>query len=123
MKVGRPSKYDPKYIEEVDRYLAETGGSNMHLPKVESFAIRVGASKKALYAWAKKHPRFRNALMKIKLYQAQQLIDDGIYGGKEVNSTIVKLLLMNNHGMMERRDTTTKGKKLPSPIYDGKSEV
>ena len=34
-----------------------------------------------------------------KLYE---LIDDGIYGGKEVNATIVKLLLQNNHGMKER---------------------
>ena len=54
-------------------------------------------------------------------HQAKQLIDDGIYGGKEVNSTIVKLLLQNNHGMKERTDTTSGDKPLPTPIYGAKS--
>jgi hypothetical protein len=84
----------------------------MHLPKIESFAIRLGVSKDSLYEWAKLYPEFSDALKKILLKQAEQLIDDGIYGGKEVNSTIVKLLLQNNHGMKERTDTTTNDKDL-----------
>jgi hypothetical protein len=46
--------------------------------------------------------------------QATQLINDGIYGGKEVNATIVKLLLQNNHGMKEKSETdiTTNGQSL-----------
>jgi len=93
----------------------------MSLPMVEGFAIELGVSKQAIYRWAKKHKKFRNAFRKIKIYQKRQLVNDGIYGGKEVNSTIVKLLLQNNHGMKERQDITTKNKELPSPIYGGKA--
>lgn len=108
MTKGRPTKYDPKYVAEVDKYLAEeTGREQMHLPKIESFAIRIGVNKTTLYEWAKRYEDFSNALDKIMQRQAQQLIDDGIYGGKEVNSTIVKLLLQNNHGMREKQDVTT----------------
>jgi len=110
--VGRPSKYDPSFIQEVDEYLKTASGDQMHLPKIESFAIRLGVSKDSLYEWAKLYPEFSDALKKILLKQAEQLIDDGIYGGKEVNSTIVKLLLQNNHGMKERTDTTTNDKDL-----------
>jgi len=112
--VGRPTKYDPKFIEEVDRYLATTRMVQTHLPKIESFAIHLGVNKTTLYEWAKQHEEFSNALDKIMLNQGERLIDDGIYGGKEVNATIVKLLLQNNHGMKERVDTTTKDEKIES---------
>lgn len=112
-QVGRPTKYDPSFIQEVDDYLESSSKEQMHLPKIESFAIRLGVSKDSLYEWAKLYPEFSDALKKILLKQAEQLIDDGIYGGKEVNSTIVKLLLQNNHGMRERVDQTTNDKDLP----------
>jgi hypothetical protein len=113
---GRPTKYDPSFCEEVDEYLATTGKEQMHLPKVESFAIWLDVSKKTLYNWAEEHPEFLHSLEKIMVRQAEQLIDDGIYGGKDINSTIVKLLLQNNHGMKERIDETTNDKDLPTPI-------
>src|SRR3990167_8431112 len=120
-KVGRPSKYDASFCEEVNSYLKETGHGTMHMPKIESFAIRLGVSKNTLYEWAKLNPEFQDALGRILLYQGERLIDDGIYGGKEVNATIVKLLLQNNHGMKEKQDVTTDGKQLPQPIYGGRS--
>jgi hypothetical protein len=116
-KVGRPTKYDPIFIDKVDEYLLTTGKEQMHLPKVESFAIFIGVHKDTLYEWAKYNIEFSDSLRKIMERQAEQLIDDGIYGGKEVNSTIVKLLLMNNHNMREKKDTdlTTDGQSI-NPI-------
>lgn len=102
---GAPSKYEPRFVEEVDRYLADVGKSQQHLPKIESLAIRLNVSKKTLYNWAEVHLEFLHALEKVMLYQGEQLIDDGIYGGKEVNATIVKLLLQNNHGMQDSPTT------------------
>lgn len=121
-KGGRPTKYDPKFIDEVNVYLAKATKDNMHMPKVESFALHIGVTKKTLYNWAEKHRQFLHSLEKIMTYQAERLIDDGIYGGKEVNATIVKLLLQNNHGYKERSDITTNDKDIPSPIYGGKSK-
>lgn len=119
--VGRPTLYDPTFIDKVDEYLETATKENMHLPKVESFAIFLGVSKDTVYEWAKLYKEFSDALRKILTIQAERLIDDGIYGGKEVNATIVKLLLQNNHGMKERVDQTTNDKDLPTPIYGGKS--
>lgn len=116
---GRPTKYNPQFIEEVDKYLKTTGKSFRHLPKIESFAIWLGINKDTLYEWAKKYPKFSDALERIMRKQAEQLIDDGIYGGKDINATIIKLLLQNNHGMKERMDQTTNNKDLPTPIYSG----
>lgn len=98
---GRPTKYDPKFVEEVNKYLEESTREQMTLPKIESLAIRLDVSKKTLYNWGEQHPEFLHALEKVMLYQGERLIDDGIYGGKEVNATIIKLLLQNNHGMSE----------------------
>ena len=119
--MGRPTKYKQEFVEEVEKYLATTGKEQMNLPKIESFAIWLDVNKDTLYEWKKKYPEFSDALDKIMLRQCQQLIDDGIYGGKEVNATIIKLLLQNNHGMKERTDQTTNEKDLPIPILGGLS--
>lgn len=115
MTAGRPTKYDPKMIDEVDKYLATTGKENMSLPKLQSFAIWLDVSMDAMEDWRKKYPEFSGALNRIMQRQAEQLIDDGIYGGKDVNTTIVKLLLQNNHGMKERNDVTSGDEKIELP--------
>lgn len=120
-KVGRPTKYNPEFCNKVQEYLETATKENMHMPKIESFALFLGVNKDTLYEWSKEHKEFSDALRDIMTVQAERLIDDGIYGGKEVNATIVKLLLQNNHGMKERVDNTTNDKDIPQPIYGGKS--
>lgn len=117
--VGRPTKYTEDFIDKVDEYLQTTGKEQMHLPKIESFGLYININEDTLNEWSKIYPEFSVALNKIRQRQKEQLIDDGIYGGKEVNSTIVKLLLQNNHGMKERLDQTTNDKDLPTPILGG----
>ena len=127
--MGRPTLYSPALVGKVDEYLSTTGKEQMHLPKIVSFARYINVTKETLYQWAKIYPDFSDALAKIMKAQEEQLIDDGIYGGKEVNATIVKLLLMNNHGMREKTDTDLRIKELPKPLLsnvpdnDGLNEV
>ena len=109
---GRPSKYDPKFCSELDKYLQTTGKEQTSLPTIQGFALWLGVDSDTLGNWGKEYPEFFGTLKRLKDLQAQQLIDDGIYGGKEVNSTIIKLLLQNNHGMKERVDNTTNDKDL-----------
>lgn len=116
-KMGRPTKYDPIFVQKVDEYLLTTGREQMEIPTYEGFAIYLDVSVDALDDWKKLYPDFSGALAKIKIRQKVQLMNDGIYGGKEVNSTIVKLILQNNHGMKERTDTTSGDK--PIPILGG----
>ena len=121
MKLGRPSDYDPTFVDKVDEYLKTTGKEQMELPTVEGFAIYLGVTRKTLYNWCKEHEEFLHTVDEILTRQANQLINDGIYGGKEVNASIVKLLLQSNHGLRERTDVTSNDKELPTPIYGSRS--
>jgi len=122
-KVGRPSKYSPEMLKETEKYLEEAVPENMDLPMVEGLAIRLNVSKQALYRWAKKHKDFRNALRRLKMLQKLHLAKIGIYGGKEINATIVALMLRVNHKMVEttKQDITSKGEKvlvMPSELVN-----
>lgn len=120
---GAPTKYDPKFNQALDDYLQTTGKEQTSLPTKQGFALYIGVDDETLNEWAKIHKEFSATLRRLMLLQAQQLIDDGIYGGKEVNATIVKLLLQNNHGMKERTDQTTNDKDLPTPLLSGVKDV
>lgn len=119
MTAGRPTLYDPSFVDKVGDYISSTGREQTELPTIEGFAIYLGVTKKTLYNWVDEHDEFLHALDKIMTHQAKQLINDGIYGGKEVNASIVKLMLQANHGMKERTDHTTNDKDLPTPILGG----
>lgn len=118
--VGRPTLYKEEYVNEVYKYIESL--NDTEVPLKEDFAYRLGVDDDTLDNWAKKHTEFFGALKRIMQKQKIKLINDGIYGGKEVNPTITKLLLQNNHGMKERTDTTTNDKDMPQPIYGGRAK-
>lgn len=109
-KGGRPSEYDPNFVKEVDKYLEEAIPENMDLPSIEGLALRLDVSKQSLYNWAEQHPKFLDALEKLRLTQKQHLVKIGIFGGKEINSNIVSLMLKVNHDMVETNRTELTGK-------------
>jgi hypothetical protein len=51
----------------------------------------------------------------MKMLQKEALIKTGIFGGKEINATIIALLLRVNHDMIEmnRTDITSGNKPIP----------
>ncbi len=117
---GRPSEYDPEYINSVDEYLAETvdktinGRVKVNLPTIEDFARYIGVSKKSLYNWRDIHPDFLHALEKIENEQRKRLLNSGLAG--EYNPTIAKLVLSANHGMREKSDITSDDKPLEGSV-------
>jgi hypothetical protein len=133
---GRPTKYDPSFVEELDKYLTKAN-KEKNLPTVEGFAIHLGVDADTLNNWAKArvkdergnktkkrlHLEFYYVLRKLKTYQKEKLINDGLYGGKKVNTAMAIFLLKVNHDMIEKNNTdlTTKGDKLSVPIYGGLS--
>jgi hypothetical protein len=130
MTAGRPSKYSDKFIGMVDEYILTTGKEKTSLPTKQGFALYIGVDDDTLDNWANAvdeegrriHQEFFGALKKLMLKQAEQLINDGIYGGKEVNSTIVKLLLQNNHGMRDKIEEDHKGEITLALTYGNKSK-
>ncbi len=111
---GRPSKYTPEIIEEINKYLEEATPENMSIPTIEGIALRLKISRDSLYEWAKQYKEFSDTLEKLKMMQKEALIKTGIFGGKEINQAIVALLLKVNHDMIEmnRTDVTSGGEKL-----------
>ncbi len=122
---GRPSEYDPSFVQKVDEYLAtcvdaerEVKGKGegyaiiVRLPKLEGFARFLNVSRQSLNNWAEQHPEFLDALERIKIEQKERLIDNGLSG--DYNPTIAKLVLSSDHGMAEKSDVTSDGEKLQS---------
>lgn len=114
---GRPTDYRPEFNQIIDEYLTTTGAEQMKLPKVVDIAILLGVRKETLYDWAKIYPEFNNSLARVTAAQEKELVDSGLFGGKEVNASIAKLLLYN-HGYREKSETdiTSGGEKLDSLI-------
>ena len=98
---GRPTLYTPEVIIEINKYLIEAVPQNMKIPTIEGIALRLGISRDTLYEWAKQHKEFSDTLDKLKMMQKEALIETGIFGGKEINATIIALLLKVNHDMIE----------------------
>lgn len=122
-KVGRPTIYTPKAIDKINEYLQEATPENMEIPTVEGIALKLGINRDTLYEWAKVHPEFSDTLEKLKMLQKKYLINTGIFGGKEINQTIVALLLKVNHDMIETNRTELTGKDGESLVIvkDGSS--
>ena len=77
------------------------GREQTSLPSVEGLAIFLDINPDTLYEWAKKHKEISEYLKKVATKQKQQLMDDGLYGGKEVNAGMAIFLLKAIHRMNE----------------------
>lgn len=102
---GRPTKYTPQIIVEMNEYLTEAIPQNMKIPTIEGIALKLGISRETLYQWAKQHKEFSDTLEQLRMMQKESLTEIGIFGGKEINAAIVALLLKVNHGMQESPNT------------------
>lgn len=138
MPIGRPTKYTEDMPDRLQDYLVTTGRNQTTLPTVEGFAKFLGVNDDTVNVWASEivdddkgfpkylYPRFSAAIKELKAIQREQLMNDGLYGGKEVNSTMAIFLLKANHNMVEttHTDITSAGKALEAPhiILDTKRE-
>lgn len=101
-KVGRPTKYKPEVFDQIEEYLSMAGREQTSLPSIEGLALHIGVNTDTINEWSKRYPKFSVAIKKIAARQKKQLMDDGMYGGKEVNAAMAIFLLKVNHGMQEK---------------------
>ena len=102
---GRPTKYKPEIFVKIKEYLSMCGRNQTSLPSIEGLANYLDITRETIYQWDKKYPEFSDTIKKILSKQKQQLMDDGMYGGKEVNAAMAIFLLKVNHGMQEKSTT------------------
>ena len=106
---GRPTKYIPDVIyPKIEQYLSTVGREQTALPTVEGLATALDVRTETLYQWAKEYPEFSDTIKKIAEKQKEQLMNDGMYGGKEVNAAMAIFLLKVNHGMNEAPTSLTQ---------------
>jgi hypothetical protein len=99
---GRPTKFLPDIIyPKIDEYLSSCGREQTELPTAEGLALKLDVNTDTLYEWAKVHPEFSEYLKKLAETQKNQLMNDGMYGGKEVNAGMAIFLLKAIHGLKE----------------------
>lgn len=101
MPEGRPTKYNPLFNKEAEEYLRTCGREQTKLPKLTEFYRHIGITRETGDQWQNQHPEFSDTCKKIMDLQKEELIDDGLFGGKEVNASMAIFLLKANHGMIE----------------------
>lgn len=126
--MARPSEYTPAIVEEIEAYLEQcedeenefhkTRGDKsdsyerlikVKLPTIEGLALHLGISKETLYQWEKEldKPEFTDVLGKLRVKQADRLINNGLSG--DYSPVIAKLLLMK-HGYKDESKQELTGK-------------
>jgi len=98
---GRPTKYNPDVFNKIEVYLGSCGREQTSLPTVEGLAQYLGITSETIRQWSKEYPEFSSTIKGLVDKQKQQLMDDGMYGGKEVNAAMAIFLLKANHNMSD----------------------
>lgn len=135
MKQGRPTKYDPSFVEIAQAYVdscetayedyvkssSEKGESyqrvvKANVPTMPGLACELKVNKTTLYEWGKRYEEFSNVLDNLVEKQERMLLQGGLSG--DYNPVIVKLILSARHDYKEKTDVTSDGKALPTPIIN-----
>lgn len=109
--IGRPTKYNETMIDKVREYISTCGREQTELPTLEGLSLYININLDTILEWGKKYPDFSGAIKELKQQQKAQLINDGMYGGKDVNATMAIFLLKVNHDMIETEKRILAGDK------------
>jgi len=125
---GRPTKYIPADIyPKIEEYLSMCSREQAELPTVEGLALVLGVNRDTIFEWDKKYPEFSDYLKRVAEKQKNQLINDGMYGGKEVNASMAIFLLKAIHGLRDGSGTNigiiNEGGKMELEFIGDESET
>lgn len=143
--IGRPTKYDPKYCEEVIEFFnkepfeyvevdvedEETGETRKSialdkfnnpirvpcpLPTKERFAFSIGVHRATLVDWMHRHPEFLDAIKKAEDLQKDILIQNGLI--QSYDKTFAIFVAKNVTDMSDKKEldhTSSDGSMTPNP--------
>ena len=110
---GRPTKYLPNVFLKIEEYFKSCGRENTQLPTIEGLADYLDVTSETIRQWSKEYLEFSLTIKKLADKQKEQLMNDGMYGGKEVNAAMAIFLLKVNHGMNEAPNTLIQVNVIP----------
>ena len=98
-------KYKQEYADSLLIYFMTCD----KLPTIEEWAVKNNLKIRTVYDWStneEKYPRFADSYAQAKAIQKTKLVQNGL--SEKYNATLVKFLLINNHGMSDKTlsDTT-----------------
>lgn len=110
--VGRPSKYDPKYCQEIvdffsiEPYFIDEVGKKVvnDLPMLVAFARKIGVAHDTLHEWVKVHPDFSVAYKQAKDLQERFVVLNALKGNFDSRFSI--FTLKNISGWREKTEIT-----------------
>jgi len=106
-RTGRPTKYLKSVINpKIEEYLALCGRDQTRLPSIEGLADHLGVISETIRDWVVLYPDFSANIKRIAGKQKEQLMNDGMYGGREVNASMAIFLLKAIHGLKENDPNT-----------------
>lgn len=127
---GCPSKYDPKYCEEiinffdVEPYKTVKGKAvPCKLPTFNQFARKIGISNSTLFKWRKTYKEFGVACNDAKALQRDIMVINGVAG--LYNPGFLGLSMKNMHGWSDKQEidnTHNVNMMPPVKITDGNGE-
>lgn len=99
-KGGRPTDYKPKFCQQIidffdiepsyKKKIITTGKNDYYkeeeievanpIPHITDFAKKIGVNSSSIYAWAKKHEEFSNALKEVKLKREKIIESNALKG-------------------------------------------
>jgi hypothetical protein len=98
------TKYKESYAEDLLTWFRECE----RFPTIEGWAVENDIAFRTVQEWMAnpdKYPRFAYACQQAKAMQKDKLVDNGL--ADKYNSSLVKFLLMNNHGMSDKSSNDT----------------
>ena len=127
-EVGRPSKYDPKFCEEIvtffnqepyeqlTRTITRKDGSVVEeevrvatpLPTLADYATKIGVHRDSIHEWSKNYPEFSDAIKRAKDCQERILVTNGLMG--LYNPSFAIFTAKNVIGWKDRHDVVNVNK-------------
>lgn len=116
---GRPTKYNKKIEQDALDYVTRLEELGHVIPSRAGLCCYLGIAKSTSYEWEKEHPRFSDALRAVEVMQEHMTLNGSL--ANQLNSTIAKLVLSNNHGYTEKSavdNTSSDGSMSPGATQD-----
>ena len=116
---GRPTKYDPKYCDEVIEFMAE--GLSL-----TAFAGHLRVAKSTINEWMSNHPEFSDAV-KIAQGCRTECLERGLLGSEVGPMVTARIFALKNAAPDEwsdkrQIDHTSSDKSMsPAPVIDAKA--
>lgn len=96
---GQPTKYDSKYCDMIEDYLANGG-------IMEAFGATIGVHRETVFEWRKKHPEFSEACKKgrsLSLEHWRKVGYEAMMGENPKFNVVIWIFFMKNiHGWKDK---------------------